>query len=222
MRYLVETTDDVNIITEGKESNKKLYLEGITLQGDIVNQNKRKYPFPILKEAIGKYVNGHLYSNRAVGELDHPTENLHKINPDRISHKFVEVREDGNNFITKALVLETICGKQVRNLIEGEVKIGMSQRGFGKTKNDNGVALVETLHLITLADIVIDPSAPDAFSQAIFENKEWVFENGVFVGVDVGSEIDKTKAILENASKKDREQALISVFTEYLEKIKLK
>lgn len=220
MKFLVETTDKVKILES--EDDKKLYLEGITLQGDVINANKRMYPMPVLRESVNAYVEKYLHDNRAVGELDHPTQSIHKINPDRISHKFVDIREEGSNFITKALVLDTICGKQVRNLIEGGVKIGMSQRGFGKTKQKNGVALVENLFLVTLADIVVDPSAPQAFSQAIYENKEWIFENGVLVGVDVEETIDESKKILDKYSEKDRLKAMSKVFKEYLNEIKVK
>ena len=217
MKILIETTDNVNVTESIDKTSKKkrLYLEGITLQAEVVNANKRIYPMPVLKEAITRYCNKHLSDNRAVGELDHPAENLHKINPDRISHKFVDVKQDGNNFITKALVLDTTCGKQVKNLIEGGVKIGMSQRGFGKTTRKNDVAMVEDLFLVTLADIVIDPSAPQAFSQAIYENKEWVFENGVLVGKDVEPIVDKTKKAFQ-LPKQERDTVIQNLLHEYL------
>ena len=220
---LIETVEDVKITEAIDDITKKknLFLHGITLQAEVKNGNSRIYPMPVLRESVGLYVEKHLKDNRAVGELDHPTVNLHKINPDRISHKFVSVVEDGNNFITKALILDTVCGKQVQNLISGNVKIGMSQRGFGKTTMKNGVAMVEKLHLVTLADIVVDPSAPNAFSQAIFENKEWVYENGLLVEKDVTPIIDEAKAILESASKKDRHNALKSVFEKYLFEINI-
>ena len=224
MKLLVETTDTVKI-TEAVDqttNNKRLFLEGVTLQAEVVNANKRLYPMPVLRESVNTYVKKYLHDNRAVGELDHPTNNIHKINPDRISHRFVDIREEGNNFITKALVLDTTCGKQVKNLIEGEVKIGMSQRGFGKTKQQNGVSMVENLFLVTLADIVVDPSAPQAFSQAIYENKEWVFENGVLIGVDVEPIIDKGKNTLDKASPRQRLEEMSAIFKEYLDSIKVK
>jgi len=220
MKFLVETTDDVKIIesVDHRTNRKRLFLEGITLQAEVINANNRIYPINVLKEAVTNYCSQHLSDNRAVGELDHPMANIHKINPDRISHKFVKVKQEGNNFITKALILDTTCGKQVKNLIEGGVKIGMSQRGFGKTKNKNGVSLVEQLLLVTLVDIVIDPSAPQAFSQAVYENKDWVVENGVLVGKDVEPIIDKTKRALK-LPRGQREKMVWQFFNEYLETI---
>lgn len=219
MKPIFETVEDITIIESICENTKKksLYLEGITLQADIVNQNKRLYPKQVLRESIGIYVKKYLNDNRAIGELNHPIENVHQINPDRISHKFISIIEDGNNFITKALVLDTTCGKQVRKLIEGNVKIGMSSRGFGKTNIKDDVIVVENLHLITAADIVIDPSAPHAFSQAVFENKEWIFENGELVQVDVEPIIDKTKKALDE----NKSDLVVDIFKEYLQMIKI-
>jgi len=219
---LIETVEDVKIIESTENNNKRLFLEGITLQAEVKNGNGRIYPMPILRESVNTYVNKFLKENRAVGELDHPSTNLHKINPDRISHKFVSVVEDGNNFITKALVLDTVCGKQVKNLVEGNVKIGMSQRGFGKTTSKNGVVMVEKLHLVALADIVVDPSAPEAFSQAIFENREWVYENGLLVERNVEPIIDEVKQLLENSSQEDKKIAIISMWKKYLAEIMIK
>jgi len=142
-------------------------------------------------------------------------------NPDRISHKFVEVKQHGNNFVTKAKVLDTTCGKQVKNLISGGVKLGMSSRGFGKTNNKNGVVIVENLHLVTLADIVIDPSAPDAWQKSVYENKDWVFENGELVEANVNPIIEKVKKSMRNKPKKQSENMISDLFEQYLKTIRL-
>lgn len=220
MKPLIELVDTVEIITEGKDS-KDLYLKGISIQAEIVNGNGRKYPIAVVESALSIY-QPKIANNTATGELDHPTENIHKIDPDRISHIFTEIIKDGSNFVTKAKILNTTCGTQVKNLIEGGVKLGMSSRGLGKTKMETGVAIVEKLHFVTLADIVVNPSAPDAWQQAINENKEWVFENGVLVEKDVEPIIDETKQILENSTPEQRSVAVKTLFQKYLDTIQNK
>jgi len=215
---LIELNDSVEILFEG-ENKKDLFLQGISIQAEIVNGNRRKYPLPVAEAAVKRYIEEKLSKNIATGELDHPAENISKINPDRISHKFVEIKQDGNNFITKAKVLNTICGTQVRNLIEGEIKLGMSSRGFGKTNVKDGTAIVENLYLVSMADIVVDPSAPDAWQQAVYENKEWIFENGVLVEKDVEPIIDTVKHALNTIPKERRNKIIISEFAKYLKTI---
>ena len=221
MKLLVELQDSVKVLAEGKD-NKDLYLEGISIQADVVNANSRTYPRRVIECAVKKYTEERFNRNIASGELNHPKEDVSQINPDRISHKFVEIRQDGNNIISKAKILNTTCGKQVQNLVEGGITLGMSSRGFGKTKVKNNVAIVENLYLVTLADIVVNPSAPDAWQQAIYENKEWVFENGVLVQKDVEPIIDETKEALNKLNEKERKDIIIKLFQKYLNAISIK
>lgn len=216
MKPLIEINDTIDFFTEGKDNEKNLYLRGISIQAEIVNGNKRKYPYHVAESAVNLYIEQKLSKDIASGELDHPKENISKINPDRISHKFIEVIRDGNNWITKARILDTICGKQVKNLVDGGIKLGMSSRGFGKTNNSNGVAIVEDLYLVSLADIVIDPSAPDAWQQAVYEDKEWIFENGLLVEKDVEPIMDDVKKALNKLPKKEIKKYCIKKFAEYI------
>ena len=214
---LIEVNEQIEILKENE--GKDLFLRGISIQAEIVNGNRRIYPLSVAESAVQKYVNDRLNRNIASGELDHPENNVAKINPDRISHKFVEIKQDGNNFLTKARVLNTTCGQQVKNLIEGEIALGMSSRGFGKTNVKDGVATVENLYLVTMADIVVDPSAPDAWQQAVYENKEWVFENGLLVEKDVEPIMDDVKIALAKAPTPQRDEIIVGLFKKYLQTI---
>jgi len=225
MKLLCELTDNVRItedivdLGEGKKPRKDMYIEGITLQGEVKNKNNRVYPKAILGEAIKKHIDEFMKVGRAVGELNHPVEKSSEINPDRISHRFVEVKEDDNNYITKALVLNTTHGTQVKNLLSGGVKMGISSRGFGDVKESGGARVVQSLYLVSLGDIVTNPSAPNAFVNAVMENTEWVWENGILVGKDLSEDLDEYKDALEKSSQKDRDEVAISLFKEYLSTI---
>jgi len=216
MRLLSELND--KILTESK--GKDLYFSGIAIQANLTNGNGRFYPLAVAESAVNKYVAKHLSNNTAVGELDHPTENISKINVDRISHRFTEIKRDGNNFITKAKILQTTCGKQVKNLINGGVKLGMSSRGFGKTKNKAGVTVVEELFLVTPADIVSEPSAPDAWGQSVYEKSEFIWKAGELVEANVEPIFDQAKRALKNKSGKTN-TLIEKLFNEYMRRIKL-
>lgn len=222
MKLLVETTSDL-VFTEGeldeKSGKKDLYIEGITLQGEVKNKNGRIYPKSVLAEAIKKHIDEFMKEGRAVGELNHPTDKSSEINPDRISHRFVEVKESENNYTTKALVLDTTHGTQVKNLLNGGVKLGISSRGFGDVKESGGAKVVQSLYLVSLGDIVTNPSAPNAFLNSIMESKEWVWENGVLVGKDLEPEIDEYKDAIEKASQKEIDEVAVKIFKDYMQKI---
>jgi hypothetical protein len=222
MKLLVETTSDL-IFTEGeldeKTGKKGLYIEGITLQGEVKNKNGRIYPKAVLAEAIKKHIDEFMKEGRAVGELNHPKEKSSEINPDRISHRFVEVKESDNNYKTKALVLDTTHGTQVKNLLNGGVKLGISSRGFGDVKESGGVKVVQSLYLVSLGDIVTNPSAPNAFINSIMESTEWIWENGILVGKDLEPEIDEYKDAIEKASQKDIDGVAVKIFKDYMQKI---
>ncbi len=224
MRLLRELTDTLNIFEEvvdleegGKAKN--MYIEGITLVSETKNKNNRVYPKSVLGEAVKKHVSEFMNESRAVGELNHPDTKSSEINPDRISHRFVSVKEDDNNFITKALVLDTTHGTQVKNLIKGGVKLGISSRGFGDVKESDGAKVVQSLYLVSLGDIVTNPSAPHAFINAVMENAEFIWENGNIVQKDLSEEIDEYKMAIEKASQKEIDEVGIKIFKEYLAKI---
>lgn len=199
---------------------KRYYLEGITLQGNIKNQNNRIYPTQLLTEAIDAHCNKNLDAGRCIGELCHPTTNLHKINYDNVSHKFVNVRQEGNDFITKALVLQEGKGKILQNLCENEIQVGISSRGFGPTKKVDGNDVVQALHLISLGDIEHNPSAPDALMTAIMENREWIFENGEIVEIDLSEKIEDYQVAIKKASPKLIKEVMTNVFKDYFKTIK--
>lgn len=221
MRELCEITSEIKIIedivelAEGKK-RKDMYIEGVTLQSEIKNKNGRVYPKTVLGEAINKHVTDFMKYGRACGELNHPEAKSSEINPDRISHRFTEVREENNNFVTKALVLNTTHGTQVKNLIEGGVQLGISSRGFGDVKESGNAKVVQSLYLVSLGDIVTNPSAPHAFVNAVFESAEWLWENGVLVGKDLSEDIDYYQAALEKSTQKDRDEVAIALFKEYI------
>lgn len=210
---------DPQVIVESKKDpgSKKWFVKGVTLQSETLNGNRRIYPKKVLQESIEKYMSE--YEGRAVGELNHPTANSNEIDPKEISHKFVEVVESGNNFETKALILDTPNGKIVQNLLEGEVKLGISSRGLGQIKESNGEKIVTMFKLITLGDIVINPSAPDAFLQGILESKEWIYENGVLIEKDLSEEIETYQSIIKKSNNKDINIVMKKIIEDYSKKL---
>ena len=179
MKLITEEISNVNIITEGKGANKKLYIEGVFLQGEIKNRNGRMYPIDTLAREVNRYNENFVAKGRALGELGHPDGPT--VNLDRVSHKIVSLKENGSNFIGKAKILSTPMGKIAESLISEGVKLGVSSRGIGSLKpTREGVNIVgDDFMLSTAADIVADPSAPDAFVEGIMEGKEWVWDGGI-------------------------------------------
>ena len=179
MKLIREEIESVEFIVENRNGKKSLYIEGVFLQGDICNRNNRMYPMDTLRREVGRYVENHIQSGRALGELGHPDGPT--VNLDRVSHKIVSLRESGSNFIGKAKILSTPMGKIAESLISEGVKLGVSSRGIGSLKlTREGINVVgEDFMLATAADIVADPSAPDAFVQGIMEGKEWVWDGGI-------------------------------------------
>ena len=179
MKLITEEVTNVKIITEGKGAGKKLYIEGVFLQGNIKNRNGRMYPMETLAKEVGRYNETFVQKGRALGELGHPDGPT--VNLDRVSHKITSLKAEGNNFIGKAQILNTPMGKIASSLLDEGVMLGVSSRGVGSLKEDrNGVRVVgEDFQLATAADIVADPSAPDAFVNGIMEGKEWVWDGGM-------------------------------------------
>nr|DAS11046.1 MAG TPA: Prohead core protein serine protease [Caudoviricetes sp.] len=198
--YLIENAPDARVTEslEGKQE-KAYYIEGIFAQADVLNGNRRIYPRKVLTEAI-KPLNEMIAHSRLLGELEHPKVNASDINPDRSCIKILSLHEDGNNIMGKAKVMKSLpCGAIVYGLLSEGVTVGVSTRGFGETELREGKTYVKDLVLKTV-DVVMNPSAPDAFMTAIMESKEWVFENGVLIE----REKEMKKMINEEAGKKSK------------------
>ena len=178
MKLISEEIESVDILTEEKDGKKTLYIQGPFLQAEIVNRNKRCYPLSTMMNEVKRYNEAFVSKGRALGELGHPDGP--QINLDRVSHKIVSLTQEGNNFVGKAQILSTPMGKIAESLLDSGVKLGVSSRGMGSIVNREGVSYVgEDFMLATAADIVADPSAPDAFVDGVMEGKEWVWEGSV-------------------------------------------
>ena len=178
MKLITEKVEDVQVLTEEKNGKKKLYIEGTFLQGEIKNRNGRMYPLATLEREVSKYNESFVKSGRALGELGHPEGPT--VNLDRASHLITSLVQEGNNFRGRARILETPMGNIAKQLLDEGVKLGVSSRGIGSLKETNGCKVVaDDYMLATAADIVADPSAPDAFVNGIMEGKEWIWANGL-------------------------------------------
>jgi len=179
MKLITEEIEQVEFIVENRNGKKSLYIEGVFLQGNIKNRNGRMYPMETLRKEVSRYNENHIKSGRALGELGHPDGPT--VNLDRVSHKITGLKESGSNFVGKAKILGTPMGKIAANLLDEGVKLGVSSRGIGSLKQTReGYSVVgEDFMLATAADIVADPSAPDAFVSGIMEGKEWVWDGGI-------------------------------------------
>ena len=213
MKLITEEISDVKFITEGKGTKKKMYIEGVFLQGNLKNRNGRMYPVDTLAKEVSRYNESFVAKGRAVGELGHPDGPT--VNLDRVSHKIVNLHQEGNNFVGKAQLLETPMGKIAKSLLAEGVTLGVSSRGIGTLKEDrDGLKVVgEDFQLATAADIVADPSAPDAFVNGIMEGKEWVWEGGILREQFV----DQTKKRINTlVDQKTLEEHKLGLFTDFL------
>ena len=214
MRLITENIENVKILTEEKDGKKQLYIEGVFLQSEIKNRNGRVYPFDVLNKEVERYSEEYVKPGRALGELGHPDGPT--VNLDRVSHKITSLKAEGNNFIGKARVLDTPMGKIAKNLLGEGVQLGVSSRGMGSLKEQNGVKYVgEDFMLATAADIVADPSAPDAFVNGIMEGKEWVWQNGLLKE----REVAKYQRYIDNGSRRELEERTLKVFEDFLGKL---
>ena len=213
MKLITEEISDVKFITEGKGAKKKMYIEGVFLQGNLKNRNGRMYPVDTLAKEVSRYNESFVAKGRAVGELGHPDGPT--VNLDRVSHKIVDLHQEGNNFVGKAQLLETPMGKIAKSLLAEGVTLGVSSRGIGTLKEDrDGIKVVgEDFQLATAADIVADPSAPDAFVNGIMEGKEWVWEGGILREQFV----DQTKKRINTlVDQNTLEEHKLGLFTDFL------
>jgi hypothetical protein len=217
MRLIREVLDTTNLIVESKlGKGKEYFIEGIFLQSELKNRNGRMYPESVMDNEVGRYIKESVEKNRAYGELGHP--DTPSINLDRVSHMIVSLRKEGTNYIGKAKILETPMGMIARGLLDGGANLGVSSRALGSLQTNNeGVQIVQDdFMLSTAADIVADPSAPDAFVRGIMESKEWVFVDGKFVE----QHIEEAKRSIRKASSRNLEEAKIYAFQKFLSKIR--
>ena len=214
MKLIREEIEDVKILTESRNGKKSLYIEGIFLQGNIKNRNGRMYPMETLQKEVGRYIKEQVAEGRAVGELGHPDSPT--VNLDRVSHKIISLKESGSNFIGKAKILEsTPMGKIASGLLSEGVKLGVSSRGIGSLKpTKEGFNVVsDDFMLATAADIVADPSAPDAFVEGVMEGKEWVWEGTILKE----RKVDEIKSAIDTlAGKKRLEEHKLNLFNEFI------
>ena len=220
MKLIREVFDTTNCIVEekglGGNKTKSYFIEGVFLQSELVNRNGRMYKESIMDKEVARYMESHVSKNRAYGELGHP--DTPSINLDRVSHLIVDLRKEGTNYIGKAKILETPMGMIARGLLDGGANLGVSSRALGSLKTNNeGIQVVQDdFMLSTAADIVADPSAPNAFVQGIMEGREWVFVDGKYVE----RHIEEAKSFIRKTSSRNLEEAKVLAFQRFLSKIR--
>jgi hypothetical protein len=215
MKLICEVNEEVKYLEEENNGKKGLYIEGIFMQGDIKNRNGRMYPKDVLQKEVNRYNKEYIDKNRAYGELGHPQGPT--INLERVSHMITQLQPDGSNFVGKAKIMtETPYGKIVESLINEGAQLGVSSRGMGSLKQKNGANEVQgDFYLATAADIVADPSAPNAFVNGVMESKEWIWDNGIIREADIA---DMQKEV-KTASKSELENVKLKVFENFLSKL---
>ena len=213
MKLIKEITESVNYLVEEKDGKKSLFIEGPFLVSERKNRNGRLYKEETMRKEVHRYAEEYINKNRAFGELGHP--DTPSINLDRVSHLIVSLRQEGNDWIGKAKILDTPMGNIARNLIEGGAQLGVSSRGMGSLKSVNGVNIVQDdFYLATAADIVADPSAPGAFVQGIMEGKDWVLVDGVWTE----QQLEQAVKSVRNASQFEIEEVSLRIFENLLKK----
>ena len=214
MKLITETTEDIKYLKEESNGKTNLFIEGVFLQSDLKNRNGRVYPREIMQREVDRYVKESIDKKRAMGELGHPDGPT--INLDRVSHMITSLREDGSNYIGKAKILDTPMGNIGKNLMDEGASRGVSSRGRGTLKEKNGINEVQDdFVLSTAADIVADPSAPDAFVRGIMEHKEWVMGEGAWMEQDIDLEVRRIK----RTNIRELEEAKMEVFSSFMDKL---
>jgi len=214
MKLITEVTEDIQYISEEKNGKRNLYIEGVFLQSNLTNRNNRSYPKEIMRKEVDRYRTEQIDKKRAMGELGHPEGPT--LNLDRVSHMITSLKEDGDNWIGKAKILDTPMGNIVKNLMDEGAQLGVSSRGLGSLKEKNGINEVQDdFVLSTAADIVADPSAPDAFVRGIMENKEWMMINGVWTE----REMEVAQEIINKSSSRELEEQKLQVFSSFLDRL---
>ena len=211
MKLITEQIEEVKFLTEDNNGTKSHYIQGVFLQGEIKNRNGRVYPIDILEREVGRYTEQNISKNRALGELGHPEGPT--VNLDRASHKIESLVREGNNYIGKAKILDTPMGQIAKSLLGEGVSLGVSSRGVGSLREMGGANYVrDDYQLATAADIVADPSAPDAFVEGIMEGKEWVWDNGLLKE----QEVSQIKKQIDSATLYNLQERKVSAFEQFL------
>lgn len=216
MKLISELNEQVKLVVEeGTEGKKNLYITGPFIQCEVVNRNNRKYIKETVEREVKRYTEQYIDKNRALGELGHPDGP--SINLDRVCIKIVELKQKDNDFIGKARILETPMGQIARNLIESGVQLGVSTRGMGSLVEKNGIMEVQDdFYLATAADVVADPSAPNAFVNGIMEGVDWIWDGNIFKA----QQVEKAKKLVESAPKVNLEDVKLRVFKHFLSNMK--
>jgi|TARA_A100001201_G_scaffold44663_3_gene45622 hypothetical protein len=215
MKLIREEIESAKVtITEGKDGKKRHFIEGVFLQGEIKNRNGRMYRAETLQREVAKYNEQYISKGRALGELGHPDGPT--INLDRVSHLITSLQREGNNFVGKARLLDTPMGNIAKSLLDEGVKLGVSSRGLGSIKEEGGIKVVaDDFMLATAADIVADPSAPDAFVNGIMEGKEWVYAGGAIQE----QRIEQIKQRIDNAHRSQLDEMKLSAFHSFIKNL---
>ena len=215
MKLITEVNENVEVLVEEDKSGKKnLFISGPFMMSEVKNKNGRMYPREVLMKEVKRYSTDYVDKNRAFGELGHPDGP--GINLERVSHIITELKEDGNNVMGKAKIMDTPYGTIVKNLLDNGAQLGVSSRGMGSLEEKNGVKVVkDDFYLATAADIVADPSAPEAFVQGIMEGKEWIWESGTLVE----AQLDEIKKEITTATSINLDNKKIKAFSQFLSKL---
>jgi len=212
MKLITETIEDIEVLTEANSAGVKQYkIRGVFMQADIKNRNGRVYPVQTLAKEVARYNEQFINKKRAFGELGHPDGPT--VNLERVSHMITSLKSEGKNFIGEAKIMDTPYGKIVKNLIDEGAQLGVSSRGMGSIQ---GSTVGKDFYLATAADIVADPSAPDAFVEGIMEGKEWIWDNGVLKSKSV----EEYKEQIERTRRADLAETKASIFNDFLSKLK--
>ena len=214
MKLITETTQsDIQVLTEDKNGQKSYYIKGVFMEADTKNRNGRVYPGEIMDKEIGRYNNEYVKQNRAMGELGHPEGPT--VNLERVSHIIKNLSVDGKQIIGEAKIMDTPYGKIVKNLIDEGAKLGVSSRGMGSLKEQDGVNVVQEDFMLAAVDVVADPSAPNAFVNGIMEGKEWIWDNGVLKPVV----IEQYKKVIKNTPSRKLEEQAMNLFKDFISRL---
>lgn len=213
MKLITETTLGVRLLTEEKDGKKNYFIEGVFMQSETKNRNGRMYPSSVMSKEVGRYNTEYVAQNRAMGELGHPEGPT--VNLERVSHIIKDLRLEGNDVYGRAKILDTPYGKIVKNLMDEGAKLGVSSRGMGSLKEQDGVNVVQEDFMLASVDVVADPSAPNAFVNGIMEGKEWIWDNGIIKPI----QIENYKKIIEKTSSRNLEEQAVRLFTDFIAKL---
>ena len=215
MKLITETIEDIEVLTEATTNGGKSYkIRGVFMQADIKNRNGRVYPVETLAKEVKRYTSEFINKKRAFGELGHPDGPT--VNLERVSHMITSLKPEGKNFVGEAKIMDTPYGKIVKNLIDEGAQLGVSSRGMGSIQQSQGKNIVgRDFYLATAADIVADPSAPDAFVEGIMEGKEWVWDNGMLKSKSV----EEYKEEIERTQRRELAEVKSKIFTDFINKL---